>query len=508
MPGAVLTATTDSAAGEPRVEVLGIRHHGPGSARSVAAALAELEPTLVVIEGPPELDAVAGHAADPGLVPPVAGLVYATDEPRRAAFYPMAAFSPEWVALRWAADHDVPVRFADLPAAHALAGGPDERVDRDEGGDEDEGGADADAPPRRPAPAVDPIGTLARAAGYDDAERWWEDAVEHRADSTLERFALLREAMTSARAAAPVRDDDLRREAAMRRVIRAARKEGHPRVAVVCGAYHAPVLDPATFPSAAADNRLLTRLPRVKVTATWAPWTAGRLALSSGYGAGVTSPGVVPAPVRDLGGRSARRRRAGLAEPRRADTARRRARGGAGQRGRERAARRGAGRGPGSPVGRAPRADRRRAGGAVRRLRGAAGPRRAPAGHRRGPRPGARRGAAGAAGRGRGAPAATAPDEAGRVADDRRARPPQGHPPRPLAAAAPAGAARRPVGPRGRRGPLDRHLQGGVGARVGSRSWRWRWSRPVSTARPSSTPPRPRSPRPPPGPPTSARSAR
>ena len=82
--------------------MLGIRHHGPGSARSVADALVELEPDLVVIEGPPELDALLDLAGDPDLVPPVAGLVYAVDAPRRAAFYPLASFSPEWVAMRWA----------------------------------------------------------------------------------------------------------------------------------------------------------------------------------------------------------------------------------------------------------------------------------------------------------------------------------------------------------------------------------------------------------------------
>src|SRR5690349_24519293 len=96
---------------EARVEVLGVRHHGPGSARSVGRALDELRPDVVVIEGPPELDALIPLAGDPDLVPPVAGLVYAVEAPRRAAFYPFAAFSPEWVALQWSLDHGVEVRF-------------------------------------------------------------------------------------------------------------------------------------------------------------------------------------------------------------------------------------------------------------------------------------------------------------------------------------------------------------------------------------------------------------
>ena len=102
------------------VEVLGIRHHGPGSARSVARALDELRPDVVLIEGAPELDRVVELLADTDMRPPVAGLVYAVDAPRKALFYPLASFSPEWVAARWALDHGVPVRFADLPVVHQL----------------------------------------------------------------------------------------------------------------------------------------------------------------------------------------------------------------------------------------------------------------------------------------------------------------------------------------------------------------------------------------------------
>jgi hypothetical protein len=260
------------------IEVLGIRHHGPGSARSVVEALAELRPDLVVIEGPPELDALLPLAGDADLVPPVAALVYAVDAPRRAAFYPLAVFSPEWVAMRWAVGRGVDVRFADLPAVHALAEPHD----------------GTDEAPSATAHPPDAIGRLARAAGYDDPERWWEDAVEHRATSSLERFGAIREAMAAVRAEDGFGDQDpenRRREAAMRRVLRAALKEGRERVAVVCGAYHAPVLHPDAFPPATHDSRLLARLPRTKVAVTWTPWTADRLAVASGYGAGVTSPG-------------------------------------------------------------------------------------------------------------------------------------------------------------------------------------------------------------------------
>jgi hypothetical protein len=261
------------------VSVLGVRHHGPGSARSVREALDELDPEVVLVEGPPELDQVVGFVTDAGLVPPVAGLVYARTEPWRALFYPMAEFSPEWVALRWAVERGRRARFVDLAATHQLAG-PSE--------------GDGDTRVGRAVHRPDAIATLAHAAGYDDPERWWEDAVEHRSGSALDRFAHIRAAMTQVRAADPAPDDDLenlRREAAMRRGIRAELEATQGPIAVICGAYHAPAIHPDAFGPAAHDQRLLAGLTKVAVTATWAPWTAGRLASASGYGAGVTSPG-------------------------------------------------------------------------------------------------------------------------------------------------------------------------------------------------------------------------
>src|SRR5262249_58117880 len=114
--------------GEPRadrmtVTVFGIRHHGPGSARSLARALAQLAPDLVLVEGPPEGDGIVTLAADEAMQPPVALLVYAPDVPRRAVFYPFASFSPEWQALRHAVARRVPVRVMDLPVAHWVGEG-------------------------------------------------------------------------------------------------------------------------------------------------------------------------------------------------------------------------------------------------------------------------------------------------------------------------------------------------------------------------------------------------
>lgn len=307
------------------VHLFGIRHHGPGSARSLRAALERLSPDAVLVEGPPDADDLLPGAGHADLEPPVAILVYAPDTPRHATFYPFARYSPEWVAIRFALERGVPVRFMDLPFAHRpvevdaapaavppgapapeevgadpaprdarpagsqgpaagdAAGGADEPDDRDP--DDDDG-----------ALAGDPLGALARAAGFSDGERWWHHVVEGRRGDDALVFAAVAEAMTALRET-PTRvplDDarhEGRREAYMRKTIRAALKEGFQRIAVVCGAYHVPALAaPTARGVASADAEILADLPRTKTAAVWVPWTYGRLATASGYGAGVPSP--------------------------------------------------------------------------------------------------------------------------------------------------------------------------------------------------------------------------
>lgn len=252
-------------AADTETRVFGIRHHGPGSARSLGLALERFRPDAILIEGPSDADPLVGYLAAEGMSPPVALLAYQPDQPAKAAFWPFATFSPEWVALRYATENAVSVGFCDLPAAVALAV-------------EDE-----------PGDRTDPLGMLASAAGYDDAERWWDAIIESSSDADI--FGAVNEAMGALREDAEHLDDHtLRREAHMRQVMRKALKDGATRLAVVCGAWHAPALEGKLGP-AVADTKLLKGMPKVKATLTWVPWTHSRLASSSGYGAGVTSPG-------------------------------------------------------------------------------------------------------------------------------------------------------------------------------------------------------------------------
>ena len=288
---------------EQRVHVFGIRHHGPGSARSLEQALELLQPDCVLIEGPPDADGLLPLAAHEQMQPPVALLVYAADEPMRSAFYPFAAFSPEWRAIQYGLRTGAALRFMDLPQWHQLA--PDEpqaqdaqapaagdtQADSDEGEAAD--GAEADAASAEPVVLRhDPLGSLAEAAGFSDGERWWDYLVESRRHEAGEIFTAVREAMAALRESLPGPHDLLeqRREAYMRKTLRAAMQESFERIAVVCGAWHAPALDPENLPTAKHDNDLLRGLKKVRTEAAWSPWTYGRLASGWGYGAGVVSP--------------------------------------------------------------------------------------------------------------------------------------------------------------------------------------------------------------------------
>ncbi len=312
-----------------RVHIFGIRHHGPGSARSLLAALESLRPDAVLVEGPPDANDLLPLALNDAMQPPVALLIYAPDEPTYAAYYPFADYSPEWQAIRWALANRASLRLIDLPQSVQLAMGkemmqqaqqeaeqaqeppgplpaepeedagaadefpqPFEDEAPDSGEDYPAPGSPEDAPPA--LDAADPLSILAHAAGYSESEQWWEHLVEERRQPA-DVFAAILEAITALREEIPAETHPIavRREAAMRQGLRQALSEGRQRIAVVCGAWHTPALanldqSPCTDEE---DAALLSNLPEIEVRATWVPWTHARLTRQSGYGAGIDSPG-------------------------------------------------------------------------------------------------------------------------------------------------------------------------------------------------------------------------
>jgi hypothetical protein len=271
-----------------RLHILGIRHHGPGSAASVLDALDAIDPAAVLIEGPADAEDILPFAARAGMRAPVAILIHAVENPADSVFYPFAEYSPEWQALRWALARGRGVRFIDLPVALRPAQTDiDPTPEGEEEGEED-----------KPSLVIrDPLGALAAAAGESDGETWWNALVEQNARSR-DVFPAIADAMTAVRAAfeaepgrvsaRDARREELR-EAHMRLAIREALQKTEGPVAVICGAWHVPALQ-ADVP-AKADRELLKTLERHKTSATWVPWTDTRLAAASGYGAGVISPG-------------------------------------------------------------------------------------------------------------------------------------------------------------------------------------------------------------------------
>ncbi|PQA56230.1 DUF5682 family protein [Siphonobacter curvatus] len=263
------------------IHLLGIRHHGVGSARRVQQRLTEIQPDLILVEGPPELTELLHWTAHKDLQPPVAVLAYDADEPQKAVFYPFVEYSPEWVAVQYAHRHAVPVRMTDMPLLHSLAKEEAPKIDSLQ---------KEQAPERE----ISPLHTLAELAGYETYHDWWEERFEQdpRIGDSAAYFEAVQLTMETARAASahPTPQQDAIREAFMRQHIREAQKEGFANIAVVCGAWHVPALTDLKT-TKKEDTPLVKGLPKAKVRLTWIPWTNTRMSWWSGYGAGIHSPG-------------------------------------------------------------------------------------------------------------------------------------------------------------------------------------------------------------------------
>ena len=272
-------------------QILGIRHHGPGSARNVKEFLELTRPDIVLVEGPPDAEGILQWMNHEEMKPPVAILVYQPENLTRSVFYPFAEFSPEWQAILYAKQNNIHVRFMDLPMAHTFALKQEEESWKEGVPAENEiANLVSDTESEELMEYKDPVSYLAEAAGHNKGEKWWDHFVEHRQGNEA-IFEAVAEAMQSLRDELPPRreKEDTLREAWMRKTIRQAEKEMFQNIAVICGAWHVPAL--TNMPGQKEDNELLKGLPKVKVECTWIPWSYNRLSYFSGYGAGIESPG-------------------------------------------------------------------------------------------------------------------------------------------------------------------------------------------------------------------------
>ncbi|BCY07145.1 DUF5682 family protein [Actinoplanes sp. L3-i22] len=254
-----LRTVLDRLAGDPRVHLIGVRHHSPVVAVAVPALLDAFQPESVLVELPAEMQPWVPWLSDPDTVAPVALAAAGADRP--LAFYPLADFSPELAAVRWARRHGVPVICGDLPLTDPAWAG--ERLPGTAGGGLEE--------------AVH--ATVSGRAGDDLWDRWVEAEAPGSSPDAVRRAALA--------AGWALRQDairhgvdplDLRREAWMRAHL--ARVPG--RVAAVVGAFHAPALldGPGATPATGGDEPVVSLVP----------YTFDLLDARSGYPAGIRDP--------------------------------------------------------------------------------------------------------------------------------------------------------------------------------------------------------------------------
>ena len=307
----------------PMGHVFGVRHFSPMGAWHLGRFLDEVDPTAVLIEGPSDATHLITHFAHKKTKPPIAVLAFTKERPVRSILFPLAAYSPEWVAAAWALAKKRHVRFIDLPAAAFLGlqaayeeaaraakaqegpqparggpggaeggapGGGDPAAALDRG--EASGGPVADPETSSQAYLDDPYEEIARLSGDPDHETWWERVFEHSTELGSYRESIY-EFGAGLRA---LRDEStlekretLTREAYMRRLIRETVAEGHApeKIVVVCGAFHSPALRWEVEPMTDAQEK---KLPRLDTVLALMPYSYVRLSSQSGYGAGNHAP--------------------------------------------------------------------------------------------------------------------------------------------------------------------------------------------------------------------------
>ncbi|MCX5339741.1 vWA domain-containing protein [Streptomyces atratus] len=306
-PEAAVAALAATGPGSPFL--IGVRHHAPSLAAALPALLDSAAPDVLLVELPAEFQPWLGWLAHEETEAPVALAAVPADGPgpgsageRGPAFYPFADFSPELVALRWAARNGVLAVACDLPLAdRAWAGGG------------------PDTPAHAPVPGADSAPVPGEGHGLSaalrsrltgrDGDDLWDRLVEALAPGStpeaLRQAALLTgwALRHEAEARGGAHRTDLVREACMRGHVAEALASGR-RPAVVVGAFHTPALltpdagatgGPAPDASAAApepgaDGHVNGAPGTAACTVSLVPYTYPLLDSRSGYPAGIRDP--------------------------------------------------------------------------------------------------------------------------------------------------------------------------------------------------------------------------
>ena len=291
--------------GEAGVHLVPIRHHSPACALALSALLEEVRPATVLIEGPVEYADLLPSLQDPRTVPPVALLSLGE---RTASYYPLAEFSPEWVALRWAGEHGAEAVFIDRSAR--LREDDDPRSDTR--GDA-RGGVARTLQAERYLARSRSLDALARRLGCRDHDEVWEHLFEDRATADIRSW---RDFFSDTLAWAGLARLDVEREVldtdgthAREAVMAAALRRHLPESSASAGAdgkgFEAPAAPVAVVTGGFHTMALLDCLDATE-HAAWLPeaqpqpggpawlirYDYARLDALRGYGAGMPSPGL------------------------------------------------------------------------------------------------------------------------------------------------------------------------------------------------------------------------
>lgn len=280
------------------INVFGVRHLSPTGAWHLRKYLDQVRPELVLIEGLADAEELIPHITRKGTKPPIAILAYTDSLPVRTLVYPLARYSPEYQAMKWADEHKVPVKFIDLPSDIflALMDIEEELRKKAKSAPPPEAESKPAESPESVSPAQEEHFSLyeeyAKRAGEADYDSYWERHFEH----NLSDDSYRRAAFEFGKSLREMDQDSLRwkaenlvREAWMRRQIDAAIASGTrpEKIVAVVGAFHASVLT-SDHPSMTDDE--LATLRRRASKLTLMPYSYFRLSSQSGYGAGNHAP--------------------------------------------------------------------------------------------------------------------------------------------------------------------------------------------------------------------------
>ncbi|MEJ2592349.1 MAG: DUF5682 family protein [Candidatus Thiodiazotropha sp.] len=284
-PEALLRETRADAAGlwRERLHFVPIRHHSPACAYALEQLLREISPRTLLIEGPWDCQTLIPLLQHPDTIPPVAMLSQkGSGESLYSAYFPLCDYSPEWIALRGAAELGAEVRFIDLPYGRRTM--PEEQDERVQS-----------LMSERHFQHSRYLKAIAERMGCRDHLESWDRLFEQR---TREQLADWREFFTDVYAyCALARRDyeveviaasgDAAREAFMAACIGDALAAGNAPVVVVSGGFHTPAL------MRLAEKPPKSKPPKVdRETGNWlVRYSFDQLDALNGYGAGMPAPG-------------------------------------------------------------------------------------------------------------------------------------------------------------------------------------------------------------------------